>query len=134
MQDPSGARAPSAKVGVVSAGFGDAARKLCVDDLPVGNYRVTVNAASFAEVLLGGLIRVSLICEVLVTLRLSTLWRSVNVQGQNSSITTQPIDLVSVVHPSAPWSENDLRYAATWCPKLCEYRATSLPGRSPGTV
>ena len=115
VQDPSGARVPSAKVVVHSvdsemqreAETGDLG-EFRVDDLPVGNYRVTVNAAKFAEAKSEVSIRVSSIREVLVTLRPSTSPESVNVQGQNSSITTQPIDLVSVVH-QALVSENDLR-------------------------
>ncbi len=79
-----------------------------VDDLPVGNYRVTVNAAKFAEAKSEVSIRVSSIREVLVTLKPSGAPESVNVQGQNSSITTQPIDLVSVVHQTAV-SERDLQ-------------------------
>ncbi len=115
VQDASGARVPSAKVMVhsVDSKLERTAQtedmgEFRVDDLPVGNYLVTVNAANFAEAKAEVSVRVSSIRQVLVTLTPIASPESVNVQGQNSSITTQSIDLVSVVH-QAVVSEHDLK-------------------------
>jgi len=105
VQDASGARVGSATITVQSA---DASMKreaksedrgeFRVDDLAPGNYEVVVNAGGFAEARASVSIAVSSVREVVVTLRAVGARESVNVQGQPSSITTQPIDLVSVVH------------------------------------
>jgi hypothetical protein len=69
-----------------------------LDDLLPGNYRITVNASGFAQAQADVSITVSSVREVTVTLKAAGSSETVNVQGQGSSITTQPIDLASVVH------------------------------------
>jgi len=69
-----------------------------VDDLPPGKYEISVNATGFAQARAEVLVEVSSVREVAVTLHAVGSSESVNVKGQNSSITTQPIDLASVVH------------------------------------
>ncbi len=69
-----------------------------VDGLPPGKYQVVVNASGFAEANAEVSVEVSSVREVTVTLKPVASRESVNVSGNVSSITTQPIDLVSVVH------------------------------------
>ena len=69
-----------------------------LDDLPAGNYRVAITAAGFADAHADVAIAVSSVREVVVTLRPATPSQSIVVQSDVSSVTTQPIDLVSVVH------------------------------------
>jgi hypothetical protein len=57
-----------------------------------------VNAAGFAEAQAEVSVAVSSVREVMVTLKAAAPSETISVQGQTSSITTQPIDLVSVVH------------------------------------
>ena len=69
-----------------------------LDDLLPGAYVITVSASGFAPAEAQVSIAVSSVREVTVTLKLAAPAETVSVEGQNSSITTQPIDLVSVVH------------------------------------
>jgi hypothetical protein len=69
-----------------------------LDDLLPGAYVVTVSASGFAPAEAQVSVAVSSVREVTVTLKLAAPAETVSVEGQNSSITTQPIDLVSVVH------------------------------------
>ena len=105
VQDASGARVASARV--VLQAVDSALRREAtsedrgefrLDDLLPGNYRITVSAAGFAPAQSNVTIAVSSVREVTVTLKPATAPEKVNVQSQSSSITTQPIDLVSVVH------------------------------------
>ena len=69
-----------------------------VDDLPPGDYHLIVNASGFAKAASDVTVALSSVREVTVTLRTVGSPETVNVRGQNSSITTQSIDLASVVH------------------------------------
>ena len=105
VQDASGARIASAKVEV--QGVGSATERSAVtedrgefrvDDLLPGTYRVTVSAAGFAQATAEITVAVSSVRDITVTMKASAAPETVSVQGQTSSITTQPIDLASVVH------------------------------------
>ena len=105
VQDSSGARIPSAKIVVQSVDSSmrrEAASEdrgeFRLDDLLPGKYRISVSAAGFAQAQADVSIAVSSVRDVTVTLKAAAPSQTVSVQGQNSSITTQPIDLVSVVH------------------------------------
>src|SRR5450631_2793488 len=105
VQDVTGARVPSARIVVQSVDSSmqrEAASEdrgeFRLDDLLPGAYRVTVSAAGFAAARADVSIAVSSVREVTVTLKAAVPSETVKVQGANSSITTQPIDLVSVVH------------------------------------
>lgn len=105
MQDATGARVTAAKIVVQSTGSSlkrEAASEdrgeFRLDDLLPGSYHMTVSAAGFAPAAADISIAVSTVREVEVTLKPAGASTTVNVQGQASSITTQPIDLVSVVH------------------------------------
>jgi Carboxypeptidase regulatory-like domain/TonB dependent receptor len=105
VQDASGARVTTAKIVVQSTGSSlqrEAAStdqgEFRLDGLLPGSYHLTVSAAGFAPASTEISIAVSTVREVTVTLKPAGASTTVNVQGQSSSITTQPIDLGSVVH------------------------------------
>jgi len=105
VQDVTGARIPAARIVVRSVDSSmqrEAASEdrgeFRLDDLLPGAYHLTVSATGFAPAQADVSIAVSSVREVTVTLKAAAPGESVSVQGQNSSITTQPIDLVSVVH------------------------------------
>ncbi len=105
VQDASGARVASAKIVLQTIGSSltrEAASEdrgeFRLDDLLPGAYRMTVAAAGFAPAEANVSVVVGVVREVTVTLKPAATATTVNVQGQASSITTQPIDLTSVVH------------------------------------
>jgi hypothetical protein len=103
--DPTGARVPSAHV-IVQAVDSSLRREAVtedrgefrVDDLPPGSYQLTVNAAGFAQAQADVNVALSSVREITVTLHAVAAPETVKVRGENASITTQPIDLASVVH------------------------------------
>jgi hypothetical protein len=105
VQDASGARIPSAKI-VVQAADSSLRREAVsedrgefrLDDLLPGPYRITVSAPGFAQAQADVSISIGSVREVTVTLKPAGPGETVTVQSLSSSITTQPIDLVSVVH------------------------------------
>src|SRR5580658_10558586 len=104
VQDASGGRISSAKI-IVQAQESTLRREAAcndrgefrIDDLVPGNYRVTVSAAGFAEAASEVHVNVSYVQEMTVTLRPQAVQQTVNVEGQASSITTQPMDTSSAV-------------------------------------
>ena len=105
VQDASGGRLPSADVTVHAAGSSfqrsaatDSRGEFRLDDLMPGNYRVVVNAKGFAEATSEVAIYVSTVRDVMVTLRATVPQQTVTVQGEGSSITTQPLDTATAVH------------------------------------
>ena len=68
-----------------------------LDDLLPGTYHMTVSAPGFAPAQSDISVAVSSVREVTVTLKPVAASQTVTVQGQASSITTQPTDLSSVV-------------------------------------
>lgn len=105
VQDATGARLPSATIVVKSLdsplqreATSEDRGEFRLDDLLPGAYDITVSASGFAPAEAHVSIAVSSVREVTVTLKLAAPAETVSVEGQNSSITTQPIDLVSVVH------------------------------------
>jgi len=105
VQDATGARVPAAKI-VLQAADSSLQRESTsedrgefrLDDLLPGNYRITVSAAGFGQAQADVSIAVSSVREVTVTLKPVAPAQAITVAGETSSITTQPIDLVSVVH------------------------------------
>jgi hypothetical protein len=69
-----------------------------MDDLLPGNYQITVTAPGFGEAQAAVSIAVSSVREVTVSLKPVASPQTVTVESPNSSITTQPVDLASVVH------------------------------------
>src|SRR3984957_8953647 len=105
VQDATGARVASAQIVLQSVGSSlrreassEDRGEFRLDDLLPGAYRITVSATGFAPAQADVAVAVATVREVVVTLKPAAASTTVNVQGQASSITTQPIDLVSVVH------------------------------------
>src|SRR5579859_24963 len=113
VQDATGARIPAAKI-VVQAADSSLEREASsedrgefrLDDLTPGAYRITVSAAGFAQAQADVSIAVSSVREVTVTLKPVAPAQSITVESAISSITTQPIDLVSVVHQGVVSSQD----------------------------
>ncbi len=113
VQDATGARVPGAKIVVESVDSSmrrEAASEdrgeFRLDDLTPGAYRITVSAAGFGQAQANVAIAVSSVREVTVTLKAAAPGESITVAGATSSITTQPIDLVSVVHQGVASSQD----------------------------
>ncbi len=64
-----------------------------MDDLKPGIYHVSVRAAGFADAVADLAIQVSSVRDIAVTMKPPAVNQTVRVQGQNSSITTQAMDL-----------------------------------------
>ena len=104
VQDSSGARIPSAKVIVESAGLSTEREvetsergEFRVDGLLPGEYRVRVQAAGFQLVESHVIVQVSSARDIDVVLKPTGVHQEINVSGEASSITTQPVDLASAV-------------------------------------
>jgi hypothetical protein len=105
VQDASGARVASATIALEAVdsslrreASSEDRGEFRLDDLLPGNYRIKVTANGFAPAQADVIIAIATVREVTVTLKAAAPGETVNVQAQASSITTQPIDLVSVVH------------------------------------
>src|SRR5580700_8682346 len=108
VRDSSGGRIPSVKI-VVQASESTFQREAAsddrgefrIDDLVPGTYRVVASAKGFAEARSDVKVIISSVQEIAVTLKPESVEQTVNVQGQASSITTEPIDAASAVHQTA---------------------------------
>ena len=97
VQDASGARIKSADVVVTDNGSG-VARKVATDnhgqflfpDLIPGNYHIAVNAQGFAEAGADVTVQVSVVRDVLVTLRPAAVQQTVNVKAEPVMKTLAP--------------------------------------------
>jgi Carboxypeptidase regulatory-like domain/TonB dependent receptor len=108
IQDTSGGRIPSVKIVVQAAestfqreAASDDRGEFRIDDLVPGTYHVVARAKGFAEASSDVQVIISSVQEITVTLKPQSVEQTVNVQGQASSITTQPIDAASAVHQTA---------------------------------
>ena len=105
VQDSNGGRVAGAKI-VVRAfessiereASSDSRGEFRIDDLLPGRYHARVTAPGFAEASAEVKVVISSVQELAVTLRPQAVQQTVTVQGQASSITTQPIDTASAVH------------------------------------
>lgn len=113
VQDASGARVAGAKVTVQSL---DASTRreaqtedrgeFRIDDLLPGRYSITVSAAGFAEAHADIAVAVSLVHDVIVTLKPATGTETVKVAAISSSITTEVIDTSSAVRGGVVGTED----------------------------
>jgi hypothetical protein len=105
VQDSTGARIASAKIeaqllgsSVQRAANSEDRGEFRLDDLLPGNYRIVVSAAGFAPAQADVVIAVATVRDITVTMKPSSVQQTVRVQGETSSIATEPIDLASAVH------------------------------------
>ncbi len=105
VQDQTGGRVPAANITVQAVGSSlkretksDDHGEFRLSQLLPGTYHITVDAKGFAEAQADVAVVVSSVRDVTVTMNAATVQETVNVQSHPSSITTQQIDLASVVH------------------------------------
>ncbi|MFY9726252.1 MAG: carboxypeptidase regulatory-like domain-containing protein [Bryobacteraceae bacterium] len=105
VSDASGGRVESATVllrasesSVERVAKSDSRGEFGFHDLLPGAYQLIVQAAGFDEARASVTVKVSSVSETDVTLRPAASQQTVNVQGQASSIATQPVDTTSAVH------------------------------------
>ena len=105
VQDPTGARIPSATIVVQLAGSSvrrDATSEdrgeFRLDDLPPGSYHINISAEGFTPAQADVVAVVATVRDITVTMTPSSVQQTVKVLAETSSITTQSIDLASVVH------------------------------------
>ena len=105
VEDESGARVSAAQIVAQLAGSSIQRRTLSedrgefrVDELPPGNYRITISAAGFASAQANVQIAVSTVRDITVTLRPLLVQQTLNVRAGTSSITTEPLDVAGAVH------------------------------------
>jgi Carboxypeptidase regulatory-like domain/TonB dependent receptor len=113
VQDASGARIASATIVAQLAGASlqrnatsEGRGEFRLDDLLPGNYRVTVTAAGFAPAQAEVVVAVTTVRDITVTLKPSSVQQSVKVQGEISSITTEPLDTSSAVRGGVVGSQD----------------------------
>src|SRR5580700_10537303 len=105
VQDPSGARIPSAKIVVDAADFAfhregasNNRGEFRLDALPIATYHIIVSANGFDDAISDVQILLSSVREITVTLKPAVVRQTVTVQGESSSITTQSLDVSSAAH------------------------------------
>src|SRR6202167_1012430 len=105
VQDASQARIPSANIVLRVAessmevqAVSDQQGEFRVDNLVPGTYQLVVKAKGFAEARSDVSVQVSSVRDITITLQPGAVQQTVSVQGQASSVTTEPIDLASAVH------------------------------------
>src|SRR6202790_1799864 len=105
VQDATGARIASANIvarlsssGVRREAVTEDRGEFRIDDLPPGNYQITITAAGFKPARTDVSIAVASSRDISVTMKPFSHQETVRVQAESSSITTQPIDLASAVH------------------------------------
>ncbi|HEV2425310.1 MAG TPA: carboxypeptidase regulatory-like domain-containing protein [Terriglobia bacterium] len=104
VQDAEGERVPSAGVAIRQLQAQtthkittDTRGEFRLDNLPPGPYRVMVEAPGFAAASSDVAVEVSTVRDVTVTLQPAPVRQAVNVEGEASSMTTQPLDTTSAV-------------------------------------
>src|SRR5271167_2216927 len=115
VQDEGGARIRSASIVVTDNGSGVARQATTSSrgdfrfpDLMPGNYHVVVSATGFADASSDVTVQVSIVRDILVTLRPSSVQQTVNVKAEPSSITTQELDTTNAVNGGVV-TEKDLQ-------------------------
>jgi hypothetical protein len=113
VQDPSGARIPSAKIVVDAADFAfhrqgasNNSGEFRIDDLPIATYHIVVSANGFADAISDVQVLLSSVREMTVTLKPAVVRQTVTVQGESSSITTQSLDVSSAAHQTVISSQD----------------------------
>jgi hypothetical protein len=113
VQDATGARIAAARIVAQLSGssiqreaVSEDRGEFRLDDLPPGNYRITIHATGFAPAQAEVVIAVATVRDITVTMNPSSVQQTVKVQGEPSSITTQVIDLASAVHQGVVTSQD----------------------------
>ncbi len=113
VQDASGARIARARIVAELSGsslkreaISEDRGEFRLDDLLPGNYHIAVTANGFTPAQSSIVVAVASVRDIAVTLRPSPVQQTVNVHGEASSITSQPMDLASAVHQGVVGSKD----------------------------
>jgi hypothetical protein len=113
VQDASGARIAAAKIVAELSGsslkreaISEDRGEFRLDDLLPGNYRIEVTANGFTPAQSSIVVPVATVRDIAVTLTPLRVQQTVNVHGEASSITSQPMDLASAVHQGVVGSKD----------------------------
>ena len=105
VQDASGARIASAQIVAQLAGSSILRRatsedrgEFRLDDLLPGTYHLAISAPGFSNAQSEITVSVATVRDIVVTLKPSVIKEEIKVQGEVSSITTEPVDISSAVH------------------------------------
>src|SRR5271155_226228 len=113
VQDATGARISSARIVAQLTGSSiqreatsEERGDFRLDDLPPGNYRITISAKGFAPAQADVSITVANVRDITVTMKPAGATATVNVQGSSSSITTEIIDTSTAVRGGVVGSQD----------------------------
>jgi Carboxypeptidase regulatory-like domain/TonB dependent receptor len=113
VQDATGAHIPGAKIVVQLAGSSfrryastEDRGEFRLDDLLPGDYRVVVTASGFAPAQNQVAVAVATVRDITIVLKPPSVRESVEVQGEVSSITTQPLDTSNAVRGGVVGSQD----------------------------
>jgi len=113
VEDSSGARVAAAAITLTNPGFSVARQtqsdnrgEFRIEELPPGEYRVTVHAPEFSEATSNVVVTVSSVLEISVTLRLKNVAEQVIVNAASQSITTEPLETASAVHQGVAYRQD----------------------------
>jgi len=113
VEDSSGARVAAATITLTNPGFSVAPQtqidnrgEFRIEELPPGEYRVTVHAPEFSEATSNVVVTVSSVLEISVTLRLKNVAEQVIVNAASQSITTEPLETASAVHQGVAYRQD----------------------------
>ncbi len=113
VEDSSGARVAAATITLTNPGFSVARQtqsdnrgEFRIEELPPGEYRVTVHAPEFSEATSNVVVTVSSVLEISVTLRLKNVAEKVIVNAASQSITTEPLETASAVHQGVAYRQD----------------------------
>ncbi len=113
VQDSSGGRVAAASIVATNADISltrqtqsDTRGEFRMEELPPGEYRVTVNANGFLEAASQVVVAVSSVREISVTLRPKGVAEKVFVNAGPQSITTEPLDTTSAVHQAVVYQQD----------------------------
>jgi len=113
VQDSSGARVATASIAVANTEISltrqtqsDARGEFRMEELPPGEYRVTINARGFSEATSQVVVAVSSVREISVTLRAKGVAEKVFVNAASPSIATEPLETASAVHQAVAYRQD----------------------------
>jgi hypothetical protein len=113
VQDSSGARVAAASIAATNADISlmretqsDARGEFRIEELPPGEYRVTINARGFSEATSQVIVAVSSVREISVTMLPKGAAEKVFVHAASPSIATEPLETASAVHQAVAYRQD----------------------------
>ena len=113
VEDSSGARVAAAIITLTNPEFSVARQtqsdnrgEFRIEELPPGEYRVTVRAPEFSEATSKVVVAVSSVLEISVTLQLKNVAEKVIVNAASQSVTTEPLEPASAVHQAVAYRQD----------------------------